>query len=122
MIEICGKKYYIDIDSAFDIYAGLSLDENEVNTVITATYGDESMTHGDLSLISKEIVESKRNGIDTLYNLRFDTIKYLLDILLQTFYDVDGNMIVIKDLNQLTFAQKFAFNSLLEKGIIKHKI
>lgn len=120
MITICGKEYYIDIDKFFETFTGLSLNENEVNTVITATYGDENSTQ-DLSLITKEVVESKRNGIDTLYTLRYDTIKYLLDVLMQVTYDSDGTVQHIKSLEDLTFPQQFAFNSLLYKGLIKEK-
>lgn len=121
MITILGKEYYIDIDRFFETFTGLELNENEINTVITATYGDETSTN-DLSLITKEVVESKRNGIDALYTLRYDTIKCLLDILLQQTYDENGSLIKVKSYDDLTFPQQFAFNSLLEKGIIKMKI
>lgn len=121
MIKILGKEYYIDIDRFFETFTGLSLNENEVNTVITATYGDEANTQ-DLSLITKEVVESRRNGIDTLYSLRYDTIKFLLDVLMQTTYDENGVLKVINEFTDLTFPQQLAFNSLLDKGIIKLKI
>lgn len=120
MIRICGKEYYIDIDKFFETFTGLELNENEINTVITATYSDETSSN-DLSLLTKEVVESKRNGIESLYSLRYDTIKDLLDTLLQQIYDENGNLLKITSLNDLSFPQQFAFNSLLHKGIIKEK-
>lgn len=120
MITICGKEYYVDIDVFFDTFTGTTLNENDVNTVITATYGDDDGTQ-DLSLISKEVVESRRNGIDTLYTLRYDTIKFLLDTLLQPTYNEVGELRQIKTLGDLPFAQQIAFNSLLNRGIIKEK-
>lgn len=120
MIRICGKEYYIDIDKFFETFTGLELNENEINTVITATYSDETSSN-DLSLLTKEVVESKRNGIESLYSLRYDTIKDLLDTLLQQTYDENGKLLKITSLNDLSFPQQFAFNSLLHKGIIKEK-
>ena len=108
MIEFNNEFYAIDIKRFFEVFSGNMLDENDVNTVITATYGEDGTSNNDLTLISKEVVESKRNGIDTLYGLRYD-IQY---------DDKNGCVKEIKTYDDLTFAQKIAFNSLLNEGIL----
>lgn len=119
MIEFNNEFYAIDIKRFFEVFSGNMLDENDVNTVITATYGEDGTTNNDLTLISKEVVESKRNGIDTLYGLRYDTLKFLVDTLFMIQYDdKNGCVKEIKTYDDLTFAQKIAFNSLLNEGIL----
>ena len=119
MLEFRNEKYAIDINRFFEVFSGNMLDENDVNTVITATYGEDGTNNNDLSLISKEVVESKRNGIDTLYGLRYDTLKFLVDTLFTIQYDEkNGCAKDVRDYEDLTFAQKIAFNSLLNEGIL----
>ena len=119
MIEFNNEFYAIDIKRFFEVFSGNMLDENDVNTVITATYGEDGTSNNDLTLISKEVVESKRNGIDTLYGLRYDTLKFLVDTLFMIQYDdKNGCVKEIKTYDDLTFAQKIAFNSLLNEGIL----
>ena len=116
MIEFNNEKYAIDIDRFFEVFSG---NESDVNTVITATYSEDGNTNNDLSLISKEVVESKRNGIETLYGLRYETLKYLVDTLFTPQYDdVNGGTKNVNTYDDLTFAQKIAFNSLLNEGIL----
>ena len=57
MIEFRNERYAIDINRFFEVFSGNLLDENDVNTVITATYGKDGANNDDLSLISKEVVE-----------------------------------------------------------------
>lgn len=119
MIEFKNDFYAIDINRFFDVFSGNMLDENDINTVITATYSEDGTANNDLSLISKEVVESKRNGIDTLYGLRYDTLKFLVDTLFTVQYDEKNGCVKdIKTYDDLTFAQKIAFNSLLNDGIL----
>ena len=119
MIEFRNERYAIDINRFFEVFSGNLLDENDVNTVITATYGEDGANNNDLSLISKEVVESKRNGIDTLYGLRYDTLKLLVDTLFTIQYDEKNGCVKdVSDYEDLTFAQKIAFNSLLNEGIL----
>lgn len=121
MIQFKNEFYAIDINKFFDIFSGNFLDENDVNTVITATYGedDTNTSNNNLALISKEVVESKRNGIDTLYGLRFDTLKYLVETLFNVQYDEQNRCIKeIKTYEDLTFPQQIAFNSLVKAGIL----
>lgn len=119
MIEFKNEKYAIDINRFFEVFSGNLLNESDVNTVITATYGEDATSNNDLSLISKEVVESKRNGIDTLYGLRYDTLKFLADTLFTPQYDEqNGCTKEINTYDDLTFSQKIAFNSLLNEGIL----
>ena len=116
MIVLNNEKYAIDINRFFDVFTG---NDNDVNTVITATYGEDNSTNNNLSLISKEVVESKRNGIETLYSLRYDTLKFLVDTLFVNQYDeTTGAIKNVTSFEDLTFAQKIAFNSLLNSGIL----
>lgn len=111
---ISGSKYYINIDKYMSYFCDLKASEREKNTIITMTYGEDSNNYEsdkDLTLLSKEVVESKVNTNSQTQTLRYDAMKMLLESLLETEYDSNGEII-------MTPRQKLAFNTLVKFGIL----
>lgn len=111
---ISGSKYYVNIDKYMSFFCDLKASEKEKNTIITMTYGEDSNNYEsdkDLTLLSKEVVESKVNTNSQTQTLRYDAMKMLLESLLETEYDSNGEII-------MTPRQKLAFNTLVKFGIL----
>jgi hypothetical protein len=111
---ISGSKYYINIDKYMSYFCDLKASEKEKNTIITMTYGEDSNNYEsdkDLTLLSKEVVESKVNTNSQTQTLRYDAMKMLLESLLETEYDSNGEIV-------MTPRQKLAFNTLVKSGIL----
>jgi hypothetical protein len=111
---ISGSKYYVNIDKYMSYFCDLKASEKEKNTIITMTYGEDSNNYEsdkDLTLLSKEVVESKVNTNSQTQTLRYDAMKMLLESLLETEYDSNGEII-------MTPRQKLAFNTLVKFGIL----
>jgi len=111
---ISGSKYYINIDKYMSYFCDLKASEKEKNTIITMTYGEDSNNYEsdkDLTLLSKEVVESKVNTNSQTQTLRYDAMRMLLESLLETEYDSNGEII-------MTPRQKLAFNTLVKFGIL----
>jgi hypothetical protein len=111
---ISGSKYYVTIDKYMSYFCDLKASEKEKNTIITMTYGEDSNNYEsdkDLTLLSKEVVESKVNTNSQTQTLRYDAMKMLLESLLETEYDSNGEIV-------MTPRQKLAFNTLVKSGIL----
>lgn len=119
-INMLGGKYYIDIEKYVEFIADIKPNERLTNSAITETYG-ESMEgeEGEMNLMSKEIVETKGTGggNEFFHNIRFTLIGNLVDSLTKG-YTADGELCDIRDSEELTMEQKFAFNTLTKYGIL----
>lgn len=130
MIDIDGKYYYIDTEKLFDFLCTVKDDgRNESQTIVQA-YGyprnqmGEFNTDEKFQLLTKEVSEGKQGLADTQMNLRYDLFKTLLSVLVDISQNDFGNEGEHYDdftLNDMTFGQRIAFNTLLNIGIIVEK-
>lgn len=111
MIEIDGKAYYIDIDALINWVSQTPSSEKNVTTITTINY---PITEEDEEPFDKEVSETKSMLNEVFNNIRYDVIRTLMNCLFNSY----GETINIS-LSELTFGQKLAFNSLVEKKIIK---
>ena len=116
--EIEGKYYAINMDKVIEF---ISEDEGSVQT-ISQNYGIPLTQNGSLNdefkLISKEVSEQKEHVSETMSNLRYSLLTYLLNIILAPLSDGNGNVIVAESLKTLHLGQVISFNTLFEMGII----
>lgn len=121
MLKIFNEGWYIDLDKLVSFFSDLKASEKEKTSIITNRYGDDDdspIKLQDMSLHSKEMVESKSNFNTTLQQAKFETIKTFLDVLFGTYYDTDGSPINTLDPDELPLPQRFAFNTLVKSGIL----
>lgn len=115
VFKIQNTKYYFNLDRYVSFFCDLKASEKEKNTIITMTYGEESdgyESDKDLTLLSKEVVESKVNTNSQTQTLRYETLKMFVDRLFEVYFDENGGMI------EGTMQQKLAFNTLIKAGIL----
>lgn len=112
MLKILGKEYYIDLDKLGEFFTETKTESPNTMT-ITATYDS------DMSLLTKEVAESRGNINVDAYTIRFDAVKLFLDSLLNNTYDNDGRLILGEAETDFSLSQRLAFNSLLIAGILK---
>ena len=119
------NKYVIDLNKIMDFVTHLKNNEKNNDTQITQMYSiDEPLDGEDISeqklnLITKQVTENKYNGNDSLYNVRYDLVKLIINNLLD--FSIDGDGVLIKDEEQMSFGQKLCLNTLINEGIIKIK-
>lgn len=117
-LEIEGKYYAINMDKVIEF---ISEDEGSVQT-ISQNYGIPLTQNGSLNdefkLISKEVSEQKEHVSETMSNLRYSLLTYLLNIILAPLSDGNGNVIMTESLKTLHLGQVISFNTLFEMGII----
>ena len=120
MLEIFNNKWYLDLDKLVSFFTDLKASEKEKTSIITNRYGsdEEYRIKQDMSITSKEMVESKSNYNTTIQSAKFDLIKVFLDVLFGTYYDSDGSPVSTLDPNELPLQQRFAFNTLVKAGIL----
>lgn len=116
MIEINGKYYIIDMDKLMSWVSETPISERNINTTTTMTF--PITNDGDEDIIEKEISETKSTMNDAMNSIRYDFVRILINSLFTTLVS-DVNQILTYSLNDLTFAQKIAFNTLLDRNIIK---
>lgn len=117
-LEIEGKYYAINMDKVIEF---ISEDEGSVQT-ISQNYGIPLTQNGSLNdefkLISKEVSEQKEHVSETMSNLRYSLLTYLLNIILAPLSDGNGNVIMTESLKTLHLGQVISFNTLFVMGII----
>lgn len=113
--QIDDKIYFLNLDAVFALVSETPNTEKMINTTITQYYGGEE--EGKVNN-GKEIVESKSNLNDTMNNVRYDFIKYLISCVLSHGVNSDGSPFGIKSLKDLTFGQGLCFNTLIEYKIL----
>ena len=113
--QIDGKIYYFNLDVVFELVSKVPNNEKIINTTITQYYGGASEKNANNG---KEIVESKGSVNETMSNVRYDFIKYLVSYLLSNKYDLDNSPMSIMHLDELSFAQGLCLNTLIEYKIL----
>lgn len=114
MIEIEGKHFIIDMDKLMAWVVETPTAEKNFNTMTTMTYG---INDEDEDVVEKEVTENKSTLNETLNNIRYDFVRNMLNTLFTTFANEYNQMTTI-NLEDLSFGQKLAFNTLLYKKII----
>lgn len=127
MINIDGVIYYIDMDKLLDFVLSSNENERNCSQTIIQSYGyprnqmGEFMTDEKFTLMSKEVSEAKQGIAETNQNIRYDMMKTFLSVLLdisQNDFASTGKETSDFTLEDLSFGQRLAFNTLYEKGII----
>ena len=120
MIEIEGKYYVIDMDKMMAWVVETPASEKNINTITTMSY---PITNDDdeEEIVEKEVSENKSTLNETMNNVRYDFIRILLNTILTTFTN-NMNQIITLTPEDLSFGQKLAFNTLINKNIIKEVI
>lgn len=113
MIEVLnGKGFAIDMSKLMAWVSKTPSSEKNVTTLITETFPMQTDDEENFDVASKEISESKTTLNEVMNNIRYDFAKQLISPLI-SYIDMD-----IKSYEDLTFAQKLCFNTLLKEGII----
>lgn len=107
--QIDEKVYYLNLDALFALIVDTPNNEKMVNTTITQYYGEND---------GKEIVETKSNLNETMNNVRYDFIKYLITCLFADRFSNDGSPLTISHFGELSLAQTLCLNTLIEYKII----
>lgn len=99
-----GKAYALNLEAVMDFVGNIDADEQYNNTTVTQSYGADA-DDNEVTLMAKEITESRLNGNDTISNFRYDLIKYVIERAFETVDTAD-------------FGRSLALNTLLTSGII----
>ena len=120
MIEIEGKYYVIDMDKMMAWVVETPASEKNINTITTMSY---PITNDDdeEEIVEKEVSENKSTLNETMNNVRYDFIRILLNTIFTTVTN-NMNQIITLTPEDLSFGQKLAFNTLINKNIIKEVI
>lgn len=107
-----GKEYIINWNAYAKIFSSVGRNDVTSNTTVSQTYGLEP-GDDEISMLSKEIVETKYNGNDTVQGLKYDSIKMILECALRPLSEDR------KTWDEMPFGQILAINTLVDMGIIK---
>lgn len=115
MIEFGGVVYYIDVDAMQKtvIIKGVK------PTDMVSTIDKKEVTNEEGKIIGTEKIESIRERGIEVDAIKFDTIRLLLETLIDYTEEIDDSMGAEKALEKATFSFKMAFNTLHRYGIIK---
>lgn len=118
MFNFNDKTYIIDLDKLMKWVSTTPASERNIVSSITQIYpvigeNEEVITDDALSDYgTKEITEHKETLNDTMSNIRYDIVKLLLTTaMLDTNYE-----------EEMSFQQKLALNTLINKGIITENV
>lgn len=120
MISINNKCYIIDLDKLMAWVSETPSSEKNISTITTMSY---PITNDDdeEEIVEKEVSENKSTLNETMNNVRYDFIRILLNTIFTTFTN-NMNQIITLTPEDLSFGQKLAFNTLINKNIIKEVI
>ena len=100
MLEVLGKSYYIDF--------------TELEEVINIPNPQKKVK------VDTEVIENNEEGESQHISIvKYETIKMMLEVILIEREEFDENL-GIHNSKKLSLPFKFAFNTLLRYGIIKH--
>lgn len=114
MLKFNDKTYIIDLDHLMKWVSTSPTSERNVVSAITQIYpvmgdNEEDITEETiLDYSTKEITEHKETLNDTMSNIRYDIVKILLNTLM---FDANNG-------EELSFQQKLAINTLINKKIL----
>lgn len=118
MFKYGNTTYIINLDNLMKWVSTTPTAERNVISSITQIYpimgeNGEDIPEEALDYSTKEITEHKETLNETMSNIRYDVIKLLLNTLMLS---------VNIESEELSFQQKLALNTLINKGIIIEKI
>lgn len=114
LYRIDDKVYYLNLDALFALISETPNNEKMINTTITQFYGEDESNANQ----GKEIVETKSSLNETMNNVRYDFIKYIISCLLSNGLNNDGSQFMIMHLGELSFGQTLCLNTLIEYKIL----
>ena len=117
MIEFGGVVYYIDVDALQKIL----IDKKHKPTDIVTTIETKSVTNEEGKVVGAETIESKRERGIEIDAVKYDTIRMLLETIIDYNEDIDDTMGSERGLGKTNLPFKIAFNTLFHYGIIKEK-
>lgn len=109
--------YILDLDKLMKWVSTSPTSERNMVSSITQVYpvmGDNEVNIPDeLDYSTKEITEQKETLNDTMCNIRYDIIKIMINTIMS--FDVNNE-------EEMSFQQKIAMNTLINKGIMIEKV
>lgn len=117
MIEFGGVTYYIDIDALQKVVIPKGVKPSDK----VKTSDIKTVTNEEGKIVGTETIESIRErGID-IEIVKYDTVRLLLETVIDYNEDVDDSMGADRALEKTDLSFKLAFNTLYHYGIIKEK-
>ncbi len=117
MIEFGGVVYYIDIDALQKVVTPKGVKATDKVT----TRDSKIVTNEEGKIVGTEVIESERErGVD-IEVVKYDTIRLLLETVIDYNEEIDDSMGAERALEKTDVAFKLAFNTLYNYGIIKEK-
>ena len=117
MIEFGGVVYYIDIDALQKVCTPKGLKATDKVT----TKDTKVVTNEEGVVVGTETIESERERGMDIEVVKYDTIRLLLETIIDYNEEVDDTMGAERALEKTDIAFKLVFNTLYNYGIIKEK-
>lgn len=117
MIEFGGVVYYIDIDALQKVCTPKGLKATDKVT----TKDTKVVTNEEGVVVGTETIESERERGMDIEVVKYDTIRLLLETIIDYNEEVDDTTGAERALEKTDIAFKLAFNTLYNYGIIKEK-
>lgn len=117
MIEFGGVVYYIDIDALQKVCSPKGLKPTDIVT----TKDIKTVTNEENKIVGTETIESSRERGADIEVVKYDTIRLLLETVIDYSEDIDDSMGADRALEKTDISFKLAFNTLYNYGIIKEK-
>lgn len=103
MLEVLGENYYVDFTELEEV---INIPKSEKKVEIKT------------EVVDTEVIEEE-DGTQHISIVKYETIKMMLEVVLTEREELDENLGIHNSKN-LSLPFKFAFNTLLRYGIIKH--
>lgn len=116
--ENSSNNLYIDMDKFMEFVCNINV-KNSDTSISQVWQASEDEDCDELTMISKDVAETKSNYSDTLYNIRYDFARNMLNSVIQATPDENGLIKNITNTNEMNFGQILCLNSLISQGIIK---
>ena len=116
--ETTSNNLFIDMDKFMEFVSNVNVKNSDTSISQVWQTGDDEVSN-ELTMISKDVAETKSNYSDTLYNIRYDFARNILNTVIQVTPDESGLIKNITNTNDMNFAQILCLNSLINQGIIK---
>lgn len=117
MIEFGGIVYYIDLDALDVATRANSFDPNDLITITEKKSFFDSVGN----ITTSEILETSSLRGNEFMISKYETIKLMLEILMDTEEDSDDALGAERALQKAKLSYKLAFNTLYNYGILKEK-
>lgn len=115
IIDLDNKQYAIDMNKLMAWVSKTPANEKNVTTSISQLW--PIVEDGNDETMQKEVTETKSTLNENMNNVRYDFVRILINTILNPLFNGDG-MLINSSINDFTFGQSLAFNTLLKEGII----